>query len=156
MAITIFPFTKQTHPSVSALSPPDGTYTGCHTLTWANMELLVHVSICVTTTSAMAWLPMRNRRVLSQSSMNFCRAPMIVSVDCAAPTWLQVWPQPSLHVSTGDKCEAVIDFPHPNHNCMIQQCPQVQTQRTVWQWIFLWSPQCTHNGLTAGAVPSLN
>lgn len=35
---------------------------------------------------------------------------------------------------------------------MIQQCPQVQTQRAVWQWILLWAPQRRHDGLTAGMV----
>lgn len=51
------------------------------------------------------------------STLPDCLRRLIVSMDRAAPTWLQVWPLPSL------KCEAVINIPRPNHNCRIQQCP---------------------------------
>lgn len=46
----------------------------------------------------------------------------------AAPARLQVWPRPSL-----PQRRALIDVPHPHHNCMIQQCPQVQMQWAVRQ-----------------------
>lgn len=64
---------------------------GCQSLTGANIQLLVHNSICQAAASMTAWfnLPISSNQRLSQSCL---WSLIIVSMECAAPIWLQVWP----------------------------------------------------------------
>lgn len=106
-------------------SPPDGVSASEPGNMWAPLitsdcatapftEASVHLSN--KDQSAHISIPAR----LSLESSSLCRWALLLRRDCRC--------------DLGQLCRrrALIDIPHPSHNCMIQQCPQVQMQRAVW------------------------
>lgn len=61
--------------------------------------------------------------------------PAWVSLESPSLCWWALLLPRDCRCDLGQLCRlrALIDIPHPSHNCMIQQCPQLQMQRAVRQ-----------------------
>lgn len=129
--------------------------TGCHTLTWANTRLLVHISISVRGPfmTAQLHLPIRSNQPLSQCCLTVCG----VSSLCQ---WTVLLPHDYRcdlrHLSMPPSMRQLSTFLIQTIIAWFSNVLKCRHSKLCCNEYFLWSLQGEHDGRTAGEVSPLN